>query len=195
LTTATGGTFGPKSRIVLLCSGIIETIGITGSYWAKLQAHAKRLHVDLRHIGDYVKHSRGQAEDGGKVYALFDTYTVADFVTYPSYWEGWGNQFIEAVFAKLPVMVFEYPVWGSDLARAKFDVVSLGDTITGRDANGLVRVAPAKVAQAADEVAHVLSHPKRREKMVEHNFAMGRKHFGYDTLERLIRQLIKGAGL
>lgn len=32
-------------------------------------------------------------------------------MTYPSLREGWGNQFIEAVFAKLPVVLLEYPVW------------------------------------------------------------------------------------
>jgi len=54
---------------------------------------------------------------GGKgLYLLsLDTYVFADIISYPSIFEGWGNQFIEAVFAKKPVIVFEYPVFKSDI--------------------------------------------------------------------------------
>lgn len=115
--------------------------------------------------------------------------------TYPSVWEGWGNQFIEAVFAKLPVVLFEYPVWVSDLKDAGFDVVSLGDKIAGRGEDGLVRVAPAMVRKAADEVVAILSDPERRTAIGERNFAIGRERYSLETLERIIRGLLGGAGI
>ncbi len=97
-------------------------------------------------------HSRGLTPDGAKVYSLWDSYVLADVVTYPSTWEGWGNQYIEAVFAKLPVLIWEYPVWQTDLGPAGFEVVSLGRELTGKDAAGLVTVAPEKVLAAAFRV-------------------------------------------
>ena len=66
---------------------------------------------------------------------LWDAYVFADFVTYPSWWEGWGNQLLEAVRAKLPVALFEYPViWPT--SRTGFRVISFGDQIHGRDVSG-----------------------------------------------------------
>lgn len=191
--TAAGGTFGPGSRLVLLCAGIVESIGISGGYWPALQQRAARLGVDLRHVGDIVQHTRGTSPSGEKIYALWDTYVHADFVTYPSTWEGWGNQFIEAVFARLPVIIFEYPVWQTDLAPAGFDVVSLGSTATGPGTDGLVSVPPAALLAATDHLIAVLTDPARREAMTAHNFAAGRAHFSMDRLAEIITPLVQNA--
>ena len=59
----------------------------------------------------------------------------ADFVIYPTRWEGFGNQLIEAFAARLPTIVFEYPVYKEDIGPKGFRVVSLADKIlpeTGR---------------------------------------------------------------
>lgn len=190
--TAGGGTFDPNtSKIVLLCAGIVETIGISGDYWGALQDKAARLGVDLRHVGERVKHSRGKGENGEKVYSLWDSYVLADFVTYPSTWEGWGNQFIEAVFAKLPVLIFEYPVWTSDLGRVGFDVVSLGNRVAGTDEAGLVYVEKPKTEAAAKEICDILSNPERKAKIGETNYAIAQQHFSYTALEHLIKELLK----
>jgi glycosyltransferase involved in cell wall biosynthesis len=193
--TAGGGRFGKGAAIVLLCAGIVETIGISGDYWGALHRRAKALGVDLRHVGDRVKHSRGAESNGAKIYSLWDSYVLADFVTYPSTWEGWGNQFIEAVFAKLPVLLFEYPVWVSDLKEAGFDVVSLGDTIKGRDEDGLASVSGAKVRAAADQIVAILTDPSRKREIGEKNFAIGRERYSLGTLERIIRGLLGDAGI
>jgi glycosyltransferase involved in cell wall biosynthesis len=193
--TAGGGRFGEGSRIILLCAGIVETIGISGDYWGSLQQHAKDRRVDMRHVGERVRHSRGATADGAKVYSLWDSYVLADFVTYPSQWEGWGNQFIEAVFARLPVLLFEYPVWRSDLAEAGFDVVSLGHQIAGKDSRGLVQVAPQVLSRAADQMIAILTSPDGRAQIGQKNYAIGRQRFGLDTLETLVRQLLANAGV
>ncbi len=188
--TAGGGQFHAGAKIVLLCAGIVETIGISGNYWSALQAQAVELGVDLRYVGDLVKHSRGTSDDGKKIFSLWDSYVQADFVTYPSTWEGWGNQFIEAVFAKLPVLVYEYPVWQTDLGQTGFDVVSLGHEITHKDARGLVHVADAVVNRAADEIVAILTDPARRKRIGEHNYALGQKHYSLHTLQGIITGLL-----
>jgi glycosyltransferase involved in cell wall biosynthesis len=194
-STAAGGRFHAGAKIVLLCAGIVETIGISGDYWGALQAHARDKGVDMRHVGDRVKHSRETGADGAKVYSLWDSYVLADFVTYPSTWEGWGNQFIEAVFARLPVVLFEYPVWKTDIASAGFDVVSLGDKVAGKDDRGLVHVSRKKLSAAADQIVAVLTDPRRRAEIGEHNFAAGKKHFSLDALQTLVSGLLAKAGL
>lgn len=193
--TAAGGTFNNRSKIILLCSGIVETIGISGDYWGAIRRQAKRLGVDLRHVGDRVRHSRGKDEDGNKIYNLWDSYVQSDFVTYPSIWEGWGNQFIEAVFARLPVLVFEYPVWVSDLKQAGFDVLSLGSKLKSRDKSGLVRVDASRIRSAAASIVRILRSAELRKKITDRNYAIGRKLYGFDTLERLIRRLFADIGV
>lgn len=193
--TASGGKFTSSSKIILLCAGIVETIGISGDYWGALQQHAKELGVDMRHVGDRVKHSRETMADGSKVYSLWDSYVLADFVTYPSTWEGWGNQLIEAVFAKLPVVLFEYPVWISDLKQSGFDVVSLGDQCTPKDAKGLVKVPQAALDRAADEIVGILTSPQRRREIGEKNFVIAKENYSFETLERILRKLLPEIGI
>ncbi len=193
--TAAGGTFTPQSKIILLCAGIVETIGISGDYWGALNAKAKDLHVDMRHGGDRVKHSRGKGPGGEKHYSLWDAYVLADFVTYPSTWEGWGNQLIEAVFAKLPVVLFEYPVWITDLKQSGLQAVSLGHQVTGKDARGLVQVAPAMIQQAAAQITAILKDPAKRQAMGDHNFAVAKERYSLGTLEGIIRTLLGNIGL
>ncbi len=194
--TAAGGRFSAAdSKIILLCAGIVETIGISGDYWGSLQAKATEMGVDLRHVGERVKHSRGTTETGEKVYSLWDSYVFADFVTYPSQWEGWGNQFIEAVFARLPVLIFEYPVWCSDLAQTGFDVVSLGHETTGTDARGLVTIDQARIDAAADAICTILTDPTRKQAIGEHNYAVGKRHYSVDALAGMIADLLARAGI
>ena len=70
--------------------------------------------VEALFIENIVSESR-EILNGKKIYSLWDTYVFADFVTYPSLWEGWGNQLLEAIRAKLPIMLFEYPVYKVDI--------------------------------------------------------------------------------
>ena len=185
-----GRSFDADSRIVLVCAGYVETIGLSGSYADNLQAKADALGVKLIWCGERVKHGRGTAEHGSKIYSLWDSYVAADFVTYPSYWEGWGNQLIEAVFAKLPVVLFEYPVYVSDLRIAEFDAVSLGESLIEPDTEGLVRVPTEALESAAAETLELLLDNDRRSKAVEHNFASAKERYSYAALEKIIRQLL-----
>lgn len=195
MPTAAGGRIHEKSRLVLLCAGIIETIGISGNYWGALQDHARELGVELLHIGDRIAHSRGPSTQEPRTYSLWDSYVFADLVTYPSLWEGWGNQFIEAVFAKLPVVVFEYPVWQSDLGPAGFDVISLGGSVAGRNKHGLACIEESVLATAADQTVAVLTNPERRRSMVEKNFQIGSEKFSLETLHGILTELLGNIGL
>lgn len=189
-----GRTFGPDDKIVLVCAGYVEGIGLSGSYEQSLIDKAAELGVDLIWCGERVKHSRG-SDDAGKIYSLWDAYVDADFVTYPSYWEGWGNQLIEAVFAKLPVLLFEYPVYVSDLRDAEFDVVSLGETLGDRDARNLVTVPEQAVQDAAQGVVEMLIDADRRQRAVEHNFQRANEMYSYDALEKILVEILTENGI
>lgn len=188
-----GRRFGSDDRIVLVCSGYVEAIGLSDSYPSALQEHADELGVRIVWAGDRVGHSRGTASDGAKRYSLWDSYAHADMVTYPSIWEGWGNQFIEAVFAELPVVLFEYPVWRTDLAAVGFDVASFGSQIDRRDERNLVHVAPEQLHAAARRTIEFLKDGKRRDAAVTHNRAVAQHHFSFEALDAMIAPLIETA--
>ncbi|KPL23638.1 MAG: hypothetical protein AMJ93_04175, partial [Anaerolineae bacterium SM23_84] len=148
-----------------------------------------RTGIDALFIEDIIR-ARRQTAAGQRVYSLWDAYVFADFVTYPSLWEGWGNQFLEAVQGRLPLLVFEYPVYRADIKSKGFHVVSLGSAVAGRDEMGLVQVAPEIVEAAADQAVALLTNAELRRKTVEHNFTLGRKHYSLTSLRRYLAPLI-----
>jgi glycosyltransferase involved in cell wall biosynthesis len=189
-----GRRFGRRDRIVLVCAGYVEGIGLSATYHANLVAKAKDLNVDIRWVADIVQHSRGE-KNGKKIYSLWDSYTAADLVTYPSVWEGWGNQLIEAIFAKLPVVLFEYPVYVSDLKEVGFEAVSLGDRIAKKDARGLVTIDYTRIENAVQSILRYLQNPAARRAAVEKNFRLAAERFSLRALAAIVRELLADVGV
>lgn len=182
-----GKYINENSKIILLCAGIVESFGISSDYVNKLIKKAETKKVDIRFIGDRVAHSRNMV-NGKKIYSLWDSYVYSDFVTYPSIWEGFGNQFIEAVFAKLPIIAFEYPVYISDLKNRGFKIVSLGDKFS-RDTDNLVCVKEDILSKVSKEVISILLNSDLETNIVEDNYNIARKNYSYNSLEKLIESL------
>ena len=185
-TLYNGKKFNESSSIILLCAGIVENFGISSTYVEALIDKALKKQVDLRFIGERVSHSRGEC-DGKKIYSLWDSYVYSDFVSYPSIWEGFGNQFIEAVFAKLPVLAFEYPVYISDLKEKGFEIVSLGDKYTKCD--GLISIDEKTVERAGSEIINILLDKTRADNMIKRNYAIAKENYSYTVLKSIIKEL------
>jgi len=174
-----GRPFTAGSRIVLVLAGYAQDD--TAGYTPKLKHKIERAGIDALFVDDLIDAARGM-RDGQKVYSLWDSYIYADFITYPSLWEGWGNQLLEALRAKLPLMLFEYPVYAADIGDKGLRAVSLGREIAGRDDLGLVQVAPETIERAADQAVDLLTDAALRRETVEHNFALGQQHYSLDSL-------------
>ena len=183
-----GRHFSEDSRIVLILAGYTLD-DITGNYLNLLKTKAQRSGVELLHIGEIVGYERGERYQQ-KIYSLWDTYVHADFITYPSLYEGWGNQFLEAVRARLPILIFEYPVYLSDIKHHGFHVVTLGDEIADRDDLGLAIAPKSKLEAAADQAVNLLTNVQERTLFVNHNFKIGQEQYSIDTLRKLLSPLI-----
>jgi len=149
--------------------------------------------VEARFIAERIRSQR-EARNGECFYSLWDCYAFADLVTYPSLFEGWGNQFLEAIRAKLPVVVFEYPVYRADIKEKGFDVISLGNEVEGPDESGLVFVSEAMVRRATEKAVEVLTDSSARQAMVNRNFDLGREHYSLEKLEKRLNNIIKQTG-
>ena len=184
-----GGVFDNHSRIVLVLPGITRDEA-TGQYLSNLKAKIQREAVEALFIEELVDGNRSQSAEN-KRYSLWDTYVYADFVTYPSLWEGWGNQFLEALRARLPIMLFEYPVFRADIKGKGFDVLSLGSDLAGRDDLGLVQVDPLLIENAADAAIDTLTDKGLRDEMTGYNFALARQNYSLDVLRSLLESLVE----
>ena len=182
-----GRPFTDESRIVLVVVGYARDDG-TGTYKDQLIKKAEHGGVELMFFEERVGAERGTIGDQ-KVYSLWDTYTAADMVTYPSLWEGWGNQFLEAVKAKLPLLVFEYPVYKVDIKNKGFNVISLGDQIRDFTEDGLARVEENIIKNAADQAVELLTDLKKRQTVVEKNFRIGQKHYSLEAIKTYLDPL------
>jgi glycosyltransferase involved in cell wall biosynthesis len=86
-----------KSNIIFCFGQFTEPASL--GYKNKLIAKMKKQGIKYRFMNRQVEHKRGRKQDK-KIYSLWDAYVYADLISYPSIVEGWGNQFIEAIFAK-----------------------------------------------------------------------------------------------
>ncbi|MGC8782050.1 MAG: glycosyltransferase family 4 protein [Anaerolineae bacterium] len=146
-------------------------------YLAHIQAQAQAADVPLLYVADRFATERGW-RDGQKVYSLWDAYVHADFVTYPSFVEGFGNALLEAIYFRLPVLVNRYPVYAADIAPAGFDLIEVDAAITDR---------------AVEQVVAVLTDPVRRRRMVERNYELARSRYSYEAVTPLLASLLEEA--
>ncbi|HHH41751.1 MAG TPA: glycosyltransferase [Chloroflexi bacterium] len=116
-----------------------------------------------------------------KVYSLWDAYLHADFVTYPSLYEGFGNALLEAVYFRLPMLVNRYSVYVADIAPLGFDLIEMEGEITD---------------DVVEETIRAIVDPVRRRSMVEYNYEVARYHFSYEAvmpkLELLLKRCVGG---
>ena len=183
-----GRTFSRDDRIVLVLAGYAQD-DLGGYYLSKLEHKIAQTGIEAVFIEDMVGGCR-QIKNGQKIYSLWDTYVFSDFVTYPSLWEGWGNQLLEALRARLPFMLFEYPVYEADIKDIGFRAVSLGAQVVDRDGQGLVKVTSEVMERAADEAVKLLIDKGLRQKTVEHNFRIAQKYYSLSALRKYLERFV-----
>lgn len=148
-------------------------------YVKKLRKLAKDLYISRQvfFIGKRVDHWR-RMDDGKKVYSLSDVYAHLNACTYFSTYEGFGNAFVECILAKKPIFVNNYePVYWPDIGSKGFKTV---------------QVEKSKLKnEHVEQVRKILENKKVYEKIVSHNFKLGKKHFSFQVLEKLLKKVFK----
>ena len=172
-----------KNKIYLVLAGLNEM----DDYYEKLKTHARKKKVELLYINHMTGHSRSAA-DGAKTYSLWDVYVHADLITYPSLLEGWGNQFIEGVNARKPLVVFEYPVFKVDIKPLGFRYISMGSRYHYRP-DGLVEIPPEVLDDAVDHAATILVDKKMQRQWGDDNYEIAREKLSYSMLTALLKNI------
>ncbi len=107
--------------------------------------------------------------------SLWDIYPHADFITYPSLYEGFGNAFLEAVYFQKPLLINRYATFVRDIEPLGFDLVVMDGYLTRRN---------------VEQVREVLTSADRRQQMVSQNFDIARRHYSYAVLRRQLNTLM-----
>lgn len=162
---------GMKAKLV-----ISHASGDEGyDYEQRLKEYSKILGVETRFVSEIINEERGTTGDGRKIYTLEDIYPYADLVTYPSTFEGFGNAFLEAVYFRKPIVVNRYSIFTKDIKPRGFQVIEIDGYVT---------------EAAVKQTREVLSDPVLCQRMVDHNYELGRKYFSYQVLQRMLKQFM-----
>lgn len=144
-------------------------------YKHMLEEMAREEGVDLRFICDRISEFRKLDQQGQKVYTLWDVYAQADLVTYPSAYEGFGNALLEAIYFRVPVILNRYSIYGQDIEPKGFRFPTMDGFVTW---------------QLAHEVTKILQNENYRREIVDHNYHIASRFYGYSALRRSLRTLI-----
>lgn len=174
-----------ETKIHLLMPGLNE---LKADKMNVLKRKIDQSNAEIHMINHLISAKRHQSNNQ-KYYALWDMYAIADMITYPSILEGWGNQFLEGLCAKKPMVIYEYPVYKTDIKGFDFDVVSLGDEYHRAD-NGLVTVDQSLIKQASKDLLDVFTSNEKYEQMVNRNYQIGRQFLSTKHLENLLDIII-----
>ncbi len=183
-----GQVFSEESRIVLVLAGRPEVA--FRDYQQELFELFDDLGIVWMYVGEEVRPLRSEKEG---FYALYpDMYSMADFVLYPTRWEGFGNQILEAFGAGLPVAVFEYPVFKEDIAPKGVEVVSLGDAFE-EGAAGLFHIPDKILTRASREIISILTNPKKYRDITGNNIEVAKRNFSFDVLRAHLHEALSWA--
>jgi glycosyltransferase involved in cell wall biosynthesis len=168
--TLVGALRNPKCKLI-----VTHESGDEGhEYMNVLREMAEQENVDIRFVSHRVGH-RSQVPESGNVYELGDVYSQADFITYPSIYEGFGNALIEAIYYRKPVLVNRYSIFVMDIEPKGFRLVTMNGYLT-RD--------------VVSQVRRVIEDATYRKEMVDHNYELGKAFFSFRVLRRRLRSLI-----
>src|SRR6056297_2591276 len=165
------GLQNPKCKLV-----VSHASGDEGNeYLVALKELAESSGVDMRLADEQVGDKRGFNERGGKIYTLADAYSQADFITYPSIYEGFGNALLEAFYYRKPVLVNRYSIFVADIEPKGAKVIAMDGYLT---------------QDVVSKVERVIRDDRYREEMVDFNYEIGKAFFSYSVLRRKLRALV-----
>ncbi|MDR9390635.1 MAG: glycosyltransferase family 4 protein [Trueperaceae bacterium] len=142
---------------------------------AALRAQADAAGVDLRYVPDAFGPARDDAH-----FALRDAYLAADFVTYPSLYEGFGNALLETLAFDRVALVNRYDVYVADIAPAGLDLVEIDGAID--------HAAVARVRALLDD-------PEARARIAAANRTRAAAHFGLPALRAALEGPLASLGV
>lgn len=154
----------PRCKLV-----IAHASGDEGDEYAeRIRSYAELLHAEVIFADRFIGNRRATTDDGHRIYTIDDAYHCADFVTYPSTYEGFGNALLEAVYYKLPVLCNRYAIYQTDIEPLCLDIIVMNGFLTN---------------EVVEQVRRALTNKEWRQAMVEYNYETAARFFSYQRVE------------
>ncbi len=165
------------SRYKLVISHESGDEGFEYTKW--LESNALLHGVDLRLYKAKIGDPLSSNASNQKGYSLWDIYPSADFITYPSLHEGFGNALLEAIYFKKPILINRYATFIRDIEPKGFNFVVMDRFIT---------------SEIVQMVKGLMESSERKEKMVNLNYNIASRHYSYIELQKNLSALITSFG-
>ncbi len=145
-------------------------------YYLRVEDYSRNMGVKLVHIDHLISSQRILNEKGEKLYTIADIYQIADLVTYPSGYEGFGNAFLEAIYYRKPIVVNRYSIYIADIEPIGFDAIVIDGFVS---------------SMVTLQIDRILKDKDRLQAMVERNYQLAKRHFSCEVLEERLIHLIR----
>jgi glycosyltransferase involved in cell wall biosynthesis len=156
---------------------ISHEAGDEGMEYAEwLKEYACEFGVDLRLVSVQIENPLKKNGNGKTKYSLWDVYAYADFITYPSLYEGFGNAFLEAVYFKKPILINRYATFVRDIEPLGFDLVVMDGFLSKK---------------TIKSVSEILESSRQRKKMVANNYRIAARHYSYSVLRNQLTAIVR----
>jgi hypothetical protein len=165
------------SRYKLVISHESGDEGFEYTKW--LESNALLHRVDLRLYKAQISDPLSSNASNQEGYSLWDIYPSADFITYPSLHEGFGNALLEAIYFKKPILINRYATFIRDIEPKGFNFVVMDRFIT---------------SEIVQMVKGLMESSERKEKMVNLNYNIANRHYSYIELQKNLSGLIASFG-
>ena len=161
----------PRIKLIITHAAEYNTL----RYLEELCALSAKAHIPLYYLPARFHPVRCRTDNGDKIYSLWDAYLHADFVTYPSLYEGFGNALLEAIYFRKPFLVNRYQVFQQDIEPAGIKAVKMDGQITETVVN---------------EVKSLIGDRKKQKKYVDVNTKIAAEYFSYQTAAEILKRIL-----
>lgn len=161
----------PKN--VLVVSHEAGDEGFEYAEW--LKEYALEHNVNLKLLTTRIADPWNNNGNNGAKYSLWDVYPFADFITYPSLYEGFGNAFLEAIYFKKPILINRYSTFIRDIEPLGFDLAVMDGFVSKK---------------TAQSVREILNSDERREEMVNVNYEIAAVYYSYSVLRARLNAIL-----
>jgi glycosyltransferase involved in cell wall biosynthesis len=138
-------------------------------YVESIKQLAGRYGIQVRFVDKMVGDPFAHPSDEKDRYSLWEVYQAADFITYPSLYEGFGNALLEAIYFNKPVLVNRYKIFIDDIEPKGFELVTMDGALTG---------------EVVKMIQNVVNNKERQKKMVDKNYRLALKYYSYSSIRK-----------
>ena len=134
-----------------------------------IKEYAQEHGVDLRLVTTKVSDPWAGHNNTTAQYSLWDIYPQADFITFPSRLEGFGNAFLEAIYFKKPILINRYATFVRDIEPLGFDLAIMDGFLSKK---------------TVEQIKEILESDTTRNRMVSTNYTIAARHYSYSVLKK-----------